>query len=125
MQAAQPLLPAATSDHTHPAKGIETTEMNPPLSMHSVVVATSEQVSCTLGEESAILNMKNSVYYGMNPVGTRVWKLLQQPRSVIELRDAVLEEYEVEAERCERDLLGLLEKMRSEGLIEVRDATQR
>jgi len=99
--------------------------MNPPLSMHSVVVATSEQVSCALGEESAILNMKNSVYYGMNPVGTRVWNLLQQPRSVTELRDAVLEEYEVEAERCEKDLLDLLEKMRSEGLIEVRDATQR
>jgi hypothetical protein len=45
--------------------------------------------------------------------------LLQRQRSVAELRDAVLEEYDVEKERCERDVLDLLEKMQAEGLIEV------
>jgi hypothetical protein len=94
--------------------------MDASLSVHSIVVAAGEQVSCPLGEESAILNLKNSVYYGINPVGTRVWNLLKQPRSVEELRDTLLDEYEVDAELCERDLLSLLEKMRSEGLIEVR-----
>jgi hypothetical protein len=89
------------------------------LSASSIVVMGAEQVSCPLGEESAILNLKNSVYYGLDPVGARVWALLQQPRSVHELRDALLAEYEVEASRCEQDLLALLEKMRSEGLIEV------
>ena len=94
--------------------------MNVPLSAHSIVVASPEQVSCPLGDESAILNLKNTVYYGLNSVGARVWELLRQPRSVGEIRDALLEEYEVEGERCERDLLDLLEEMRSEGLVEVK-----
>jgi hypothetical protein len=94
--------------------------LDPTLSVHSIVLATSEQVSCPLGEESAILNLKNSVYYGVNAVGARVWKLLQHPRSVGELRDTLVVEYEVDAKRCESDLIALLEKMRSEGLIEVR-----
>ena len=97
-------------------------QMDASLSVHSIVVAAGEQVSCPLGEESAILNLKNSVYYGVNPVGTRVWSLLKQPRTIEELRDTLLNEYEVDAELCERDLLNLLEKMRSEGLIEVREA---
>ncbi len=96
--------------------------MDEPLSLHSVVVATPEQVSCALGDESAILNMKNSVYYGMNAVGTRVWNLLVEPKSIVQLRDALLDEYEVEPIRCEQDLLQLLEQMRTEGLIEVRAA---
>jgi hypothetical protein len=96
--------------------------MDAPLSLHTIVVAASEQVSCPLGEESAILNLKNSVYYGMNPVGTRVWHLLKQPKSVTELRNALLEEFEVDEVRCEGDLLALLETMRSEGLIEIRGA---
>ncbi len=96
--------------------------MDSALSIHSIVTAAPEQVSCPLGDESAILNLKNTVYYGLDPVGARVWSLLQQPRSVRELRDALLAEYEVEAERCERDLLELLEKMRGEGLIQVRSA---
>ena len=96
--------------------------MDAALSVHSIVVATSEQVSCPLGEESAILNLKNSMYYGMNPVGTRIWTLLKEPRSVEQLRDALLNEYDVDAALCERDLLDLLGKMKSEGLIEVRSA---
>jgi hypothetical protein len=96
--------------------------MDAALSVHSIVVATSEQVSCPLGEESAILNLKNSVYYGMNPVGTRIWTLLKEPRTVEQLRDTLLNEYQVDAALCERDLLDLLGKMKSEGLIEVRSA---
>ncbi|MGH9865973.1 MAG: PqqD family protein, partial [Candidatus Acidiferrales bacterium] len=46
----------------------------------AIIVATKQQVSCELGEEAAILNMKNSVYYGLDPVGARIWRLLQQPR---------------------------------------------
>ena len=96
--------------------------MDAALSLHSIVVATSQQVSCPLGEESAILNLKNSMYYGMNPVGTRIWTLLKEPRSVEQLRDILLNEYQVDAALCERDLLDLLRKMKSEGLIEVRSA---
>lgn len=96
--------------------------MDARLSVHSIVNAAPEQVSCPLGDEAAILNLKNTVYYGLNPVGARVWTLLQQPRSIGELRDTLLDEYDVDAERCESDLLELLEKMRSEGLIQVRSA---
>jgi hypothetical protein len=96
--------------------------MDAALSVHSIVVATSEQVSCPLGEESAILNLKNSMYYGTNPVGTRIWTLLKEPRSVEQLRDTLLNEYQVDAALCERDLLDLLGKMKSEGLIEVRSS---
>jgi hypothetical protein len=94
--------------------------MDTTLSLDTIVVAAPEQVSCPLGEESAILNLKNSVYYGMNPVGARVWDLLKEPKSITELRNALLEEYEVDEARCGADLLALLETMRSEGLIEVR-----
>jgi hypothetical protein len=96
--------------------------MDAPLSLHTVVVASADQVSCPLGEEAAILSLKNSVYYGMNPVGARVWELLKQPKSVSELRDVLLDEYEVDQERCAQDLLALLHRMRDEGLIEVRAA---
>jgi Coenzyme PQQ synthesis protein D (PqqD) len=95
--------------------------MSGPLSVSSIVIAAPEQVSCALGAESAILNMKNTVYYGLNPVGARVWNLVQQAKSVGEIRDALLDEYDVGAQQCERDLLVLLEKMRDEGLIEVKN----
>lgn len=93
--------------------------MSAVISVDSVVVATKHQVSCALGEESAILDMRNSVYYGMNAVGTRVWNLVQQPKSIREICDAIVDEYDVTPERCEGDLLELIDHMNSEGLIEL------
>jgi hypothetical protein len=85
------------------------------------VVAAKDQVSCDLQGEAAILNLANGIYYGLDSIGAQVWTLLQQPRRVEEIREAVLREYEVEPDRCHSDLLALLERLRAEGLIEVRD----
>jgi hypothetical protein len=90
------------------------------IGLKTVVVVSKDNVSCALGAEAAILNMGSGVYYGLDPVGAHIWRLLEQPCSVEDLRAAVMEEYEVEATTCETDLLALLDKMRSEGLIEIR-----
>ena len=91
------------------------------ISRGSTVVAAKDQVSSDLGEEVAILNLKAGVYYGLDAVGARIWSLIQEPRKVDEIRDVLLEEYEVEPERCERDLFALLQRLASEGLIQVED----
>ena len=86
-----------------------------------MVVVSQDQVSCDLSGESAILDMKAGVYYGLNEVGTRIWKLIQGPKRVGDLRDAILEEYEVEPDRCEADIMALLQALLDNGLIEVRN----
>ena len=86
-----------------------------------MVVVSQDQVSCDLSGESAILNLKAGVYYGLNEVGTRIWKLIQEPQRVGDLRDAILEEYEVEPDRCEADIMALLQAFLDNGLIEVRN----
>ena len=93
--------------------------MSETLSCNSTVVASREQVWCNLGPESAILNMKNSVYYGLNPVGASIWRLLQEPRRIAEIRDAITDEYNVSREQAEGDLLRILEELMREGLVEM------
>ncbi len=85
------------------------------------VEVVKEQVSCELDGETAILNLKNGVYYSLDPVGSRIWKLIQEPKKLEEIKDVVLQEYDVEPERCERDLRELLQNLAAEGLIEVRE----
>jgi len=87
----------------------------------SVVVAAEGQVSSDLGGEVAILELEAGVYYGLDEVGARIWSLIQEPRSVDEVRDILLEEYEVEPERCQHDLIALLQRLAEEGLVKVED----
>jgi len=88
---------------------------------NSVVVAAKEQVSCDLCGEAVILDLKSGVYYGLDTVGAQIWNLIQEPQSVNEVLTTLLEEYEVELERCERDLLELLQELAAHDLIEVQD----
>ena len=80
-------------------------------------VATAEQLSCEVGGEVVILNLKDDTYYGLPEVGAFVWQLLGEPRTLAELRDAVVSEFEVEPEVAESDLAGLLASLRERGLI--------
>jgi len=90
---------------------------------NSIVVAVKHQVSCDLAGEAAILEMTSGIYYGLNAVGARVWDLIQEPKRVSEVCATLLEEYDVEAERCQRDLLALLEELVAKGLVESRNGT--
>jgi hypothetical protein len=54
-------------------------------------------------------------------MGARVWYLVQQPRSVAEILDVLVQEYEIEPQRCEQDLLQLLDQALTAGLIEVKE----
>jgi hypothetical protein len=94
--------------------------MNTTLSSQSIVVAASDQVSCDLDGEAAILSTASGIYYGLDPLGAQVWALLRKPQRVEEIVDAVLSQYDVEPKRCERDLIILLEQLLAVGLIEVR-----
>jgi hypothetical protein len=83
------------------------------------VLAIKEQIYCNLNEESVILNLSDGTYYGLDEIGTRIWGLIQEPRGVSEIINLLLEEYNVERDRCEHDVLALLCDLGSKGLIEI------
>jgi hypothetical protein len=91
------------------------------LTIGSVVVATKDQVSSDLAGESILLSLKTAKYYGLDQVGARIWELVQQPTPVTTVCDTILNEFDVDRERCERDVLELLRQLAAEGLIEVQD----
>jgi hypothetical protein len=64
-----------------------------------------------VGGESVILNYRDGIYYGLNEVGSRVWALVQEPRTILEIRDRLLDTYDVDPESCLQDLLDLLNQL--------------
>lgn len=86
----------------------------------SRVLAKAGHLATDLVNEMVIFNTQNEKYYGLNDVGTRVWALIQEPRTIGEIVGIVAKEYEVEPERFERDLTKLLQDLQSANLIEIK-----
>jgi len=85
----------------------------------SILVASKEQLSCDFNGESVILNLKNDSYYGLNEVGTFVWDMIKEPKTLCQIKDAILEKYEVSPDECERDLLELVNDLMANELVQV------
>jgi hypothetical protein len=95
---------------------------NPFISPNSVVVISSDQISSDLAGESVILQLKSGIYYGLNEVGSVIWQLINEPKTVQSLYDAVLAEYEVDTQTCENDVQVLLRDLLEAQLIEIRES---
>jgi hypothetical protein len=94
---------------------------NGSLALEVEVVAIREQISCDLERDAVVLHLRDGVYYGLNEVAAKVWNLVQTPRTVLEIRNSLLADYDVEPDDCTRDLLDLLERLRDWKLIELRN----
>lgn len=92
---------------------------NGKITLQTRVVASSRQISCDLANEAVILSLEDGVYYGLNPVASRVWVLVQQPQTIHEIREVLLSEFEIEESVCTRDLIDLFGQLKQRGLIEV------
>jgi hypothetical protein len=94
-------------------------EMTSQIVGSSIIVAGGDQVSCDLAGEVAILDMKSGVYYGLNAVGALIWDLIQEPKPVDAICEVIVEEYDVDADQCARDVLTLLQELLAHGLVKV------
>ena len=92
--------------------------MNNRIVEQSTIVVSSQQVSGDLLDgEVAILNLPDGVYYSLTDVGGRIWNLIQQPKTVHELNEILLQEYDVDPEICSHELMDLLQDLANHGLI--------
>ncbi len=89
------------------------------LSGSTMVSTSKDYVYCNVEDEMVLLGMEDGIYYGLNPVGAFIWEQIKEPKTIDEIRDAVLSEYEVNKSECEGDLYELLRELVEKGLVEV------
>lgn len=76
-------------------------------------------LACDLADETVILNMESGIYYGLNSVGTYIWKLLEEPMTYGQIEEHILGMFDVEHERCVQDVTQLLEDFIAKGLVDI------
>lgn len=69
--------------------------------------------------ESVLLNLDNSYYYGLDKMGTQMWRTLSGSESIQKAYDDLLARYDVEAHVLRRDLFKLVQKLLDYGLLKV------
>ena len=72
--------------------------------------------------EMVLLNLESGKYFGLDEVGARMYALLAEDGCLEAAYQTLLEEYEVDPERLQSDLIALVEDLAEHGLLHVLEA---
>lgn len=81
------------------------------------VTIPAQVMARQVGEETVILDLASGTYFGLDPVGARVWQLMGEGKTLSEICDTMLDEYEVTRDALERDVIELAQELSAQGLI--------
>jgi hypothetical protein len=93
--------------------------MRKELLLTSCVRIRDDVLSHDLQGEAVILDLNTGLYFGLDPVGTRIWHLLQAHQCLQKVHGSLIDEYEVTEAQCAQDLLSFVTLMLEKGLVEV------
>ena len=72
-----------------------------------------------LDGEAVVLNLETGIYFGLDAVGTRIWRLLEERKPLGTVLDTLIEEYDAPPERLRNDLLAFVERLSGKGLLSL------
>ena len=92
------------------------------IEVNSIVVqAPGDWIANDIDGDTVLVSIEQGKYYGMETVGSRIWELIAQQRTVFDVCEALLEEFTVSRETCQQDALVFLNQLAEENLIKVVD----
>jgi hypothetical protein len=87
------------------------------LSLDSRVAIHQDAVFRELDGEAVILQLEAGMYFGLDPIGTRLWQLIEAHGQLRPVLDAALEEFDVPRDVLERDLVELVSRLAEKQLV--------
>ena len=89
------------------------------ITLETTVRSTPSHTTVDLRDDAVVLDLSTKIYYSYNGVGQQIWTMIHDPVRVAAVRDRLVERFDVDAERCERELVAFLEKLEAQGLVTV------
>jgi Coenzyme PQQ synthesis protein D (PqqD) len=89
------------------------------ISFEDRVIMPREVLISSVEDEAVLLNLNSERYFGLDDVGTRMLLALTRADSIQGAYEALLDEYDVDAEQLRKDLTDLLDKLIEQNLVEV------
>lgn len=81
------------------------------------IAISPHAVATQVGDEAVILHLGSGTYFGLDPVGARIWELMKEPKTLAEICDVMLTEYDVSREDIERDTMILVGDLVAQDLV--------
>lgn len=95
------------------------TARRPAVTLDTHLVRSDQVLFQEVGGEGVLLHLASEQYFGLDPVGTRIWELIDGHALLRDVHGQLCPEYEAEPDRIAEDLLLLAQSLVDAGLARV------
>jgi Coenzyme PQQ synthesis protein D (PqqD) len=81
------------------------------------LIRSAEPLTALVDDDTVMFSPEQGAYFGLDAIGTRVWQLLEEPRSLEDVCATLRGEFDVDEETCRRDVEDLIEQLREASLV--------
>jgi len=85
----------------------------------TLYVRSPDAIFSEIEGEFVALNINEGQCYGMDSIASKVWSLIEEPRSIEDICTTLESIYDVDPATCQSDVESLLSSLSKEGLVGV------
>ena len=89
------------------------------VTLDTILTRSSEVLFQEVGGEAVLLDLASEQYFGLDPVGTRIWALLAESAQLRAVHVRLCEEFDADADLIAADLITLTQALAGAGLVKV------
>ena len=89
------------------------------VTLQSMVTRSAQVMVQDVGGEAVLLDLASEQYFGLDPVGSRVWALFGESGHLGTVLASLCAEFDADPARIQRDLLALTQDLAQAGLVSV------
>lgn len=92
-----------------------------PLTDSSRLVRDPDLVQTDMDGYTMLMSIESGKFFSINPLGSRIWEILERPARLDAVCQTLLEEFEIEPEQCQEEVVAFLESLLNQRLVRVQD----
>lgn len=89
------------------------------LSLDTIIQRSDNFVAAAIEGDTVMMNVESGHYFGLDDIGTAAWEALQQPQSIAQIRDQLLQQYDADETQCGNDLIDFFGELLAQDIVHV------
>lgn len=89
------------------------------ITLNSTITRNEDLLSGVLDDETILMSIETGSYHVINKTANRIWELLEEPKTVDEICIIILDEYDVDPETCQKEVLEFMAGLQNRKIVVV------
>lgn len=89
------------------------------IGIEDLIMRKNQYLTSDMDGERVMMSIESGKYYNLGGIGGRVWDMMETPIVIRQIIEHLLQEYEVDREICEQQVIRFLQQMKAEGMVQI------